>query len=110
MDYSLYTWNSNWNKAEIALALLWAMRLDACGTHNAEECRNHALDFLHYFHGLNPLNMCYLTHADLAGGKHGVWQPFLVWFNDFWDQRKVRTYSGKPVSVKDPLVAVFHGH
>jgi hypothetical protein len=103
MDYSLYLWNSNWDKAEEALALLWGARLKACGFHSAEECRNHAEDFLHYFHGLNPLNMFYMTHADLAGGKHGVWQPSQVWFNDSRNPAKMRRFSGKPVSIIDPL-------
>ena len=109
MDVSLYSWNSNWNKAEEALVLLWGARLKACGFHSPEECRNHAEDFLHYFHGLNPLNMFYMTHADLAGGKHGVWQPSQVWFNDSQNPVKVRRFSGKPVSVVGPLWPYFNG-
>jgi len=109
MDASLYVWNSNWNKAEVALALLWAARLDACGSHSAAECRDHAEDFLHYFHGLNPLNMFYMTRADLAGGKHGVWQPTQVWFNDSKNPAAMRRYAGKPASVVDPLWPYFNG-
>ena len=109
MDYSLYSWNSNWNKAEEALALLWGARLNACGSHSPEECRNHSEDFLHYFHGLNPLNMFYMTHSDLAGGKHGVWQPSQVWFNDSQNLAKVRRYSGKPASAADPLWPYLNG-
>ena len=41
----------------------------ATGSHTAAECRRHALDLLHYFHGQNPLSMVYPDQHGLSRGR-----------------------------------------
>jgi hypothetical protein len=109
MPWWLYSWNSNWFKADVAQDLLWAADLGATGAHSAQACREHALQMLHYLHGANPLNMCYLSHADALGAKHGAWRIFNVWFGYYDDATSRARYIGKPAALDDPLYPYVSG-
>lgn len=109
MPSQYYSWNSNWHKADCGQLLLWADRLGATGSHGNEECRRHALGFLHYLHGLNPLNMTYLTHASALGAQHGSWRIYNMWFGNQRDPLSSASFIGKPSGEPDPLYPYFAG-
>ncbi|MFO7869271.1 MAG: glycoside hydrolase family 9 protein [Bacteroidales bacterium] len=55
--------------------------------------------YIHYFHGVNPLNMCYLTNMNSYGAKHSVSQLYHEWFkhgSEKWDQAGVSEYGPAP--------------
>ena len=94
-----YHWGSNSTRAGHGVFLLHAARLGATGLHTAAECRRHAQDFLHYFHGQNPLNMIYLTNMASRGGEHSSWQLFHNWFGQSQSAHSRSNYVGKPPSI-----------
>lgn len=80
-----YTWGSNQLKSEWANLLLYAIKLNVNPANNARY-RELAEEYLHYFHGRNPLSEVYLTNmgpkgANLGGDK-SVMQPYHSWFGD----------------------------
>ncbi|HVZ80996.1 MAG TPA: glycoside hydrolase family 9 protein [bacterium] len=99
----MYSWGSNQHKADAAFELYLAGRLGTTGSHTPAQCLSHAEDFLHYFHGLNPLNMVYLTNTESMGAKHCLWHVFLVWFGSYSNPECRSKFIGKPASVADPL-------
>ena len=109
IDSWRYTWNSNWNKAEIGIQLATAAQLNACGAHTPAQCLAHAEDFLHYLNGANPLNMCYMTNAASLGAGHGVWHYFNTWFGQYISAYSKSNFIGKPASVTDPLYPYTSG-
>jgi len=103
MLYYQYSWGSSQFKADTGMLLAWAAALGFTGSQSAAQCLAHAEDFLHYFHGANPLNMVYLTNTDAIGGKHCVWQVFNSWFGRYQTAASLANFIGKPASVADPL-------
>ncbi|WP_169334030.1 glycoside hydrolase family 9 protein [Cytophaga aurantiaca] len=58
-----------------------------------------AENYVHYIHGLNPLNQCYLTNMNKYGAEKSATQLFHSWFMDGsakWDQVGVSTYGPAP--------------
>jgi hypothetical protein len=109
MPGSSYHWGSNEVRAGQGVFLLQAARLGVTGSHTAGECRRHALDILHFFHGQNPLSMVYLTNMASAGGEHSSWQFFHNWFGQSQDLYSRSNYVGKPSSVVEPHYPYFGG-
>jgi hypothetical protein len=107
-DWS-YHWGSNGMRAGYGVFLTMAAKLGATGSHSADECRAHALDFLHFFHGQNPLNMVYLTNMSAFGGEHSSYQLYHAWFGDSWSASSSATYLGKPPQVVEPDYPYFKG-
>ena len=102
MPAASYHWGSNAMRAGRGVFLLQAARLGATGSHTAAECRGHALDILHFFHGQNPLSMVYLTNMASRGGEHSSWQFFHNWFGQSRSSYSRTRYVGKPASVVEP--------
>jgi endoglucanase len=109
MPRSSYHWGSNEIRAGQGVFLLQAARLGATGSHSAGECRRHALDILHFFHGQNPLSMVYLTNMASCGGEHSSWQFFHNWFGQSQNWYSRSRYVGKPSSVVEPHYPYFSG-
>jgi hypothetical protein len=109
MPVSSYHWGSNATRAGQGVFLLQAARLGATGSHTAGECRRHALDILHFFHGQNPLSMVYLTNMASRGGEHSSWQLFHNWFGQSESPYSRSKYVGKPSSVLEPHYPYFSG-
>jgi endoglucanase len=107
MPISSYHWGSNATRAGQGVFLLEAARLGATGSHTAAECRRHALDILHFFHGQNPLSMVYLTNMTSFGGEHSSWQFFHNWFGQSQSPYSRANYVGKPSSVLEPHYPYF---
>lgn len=72
-DYA-YHWGSNRVKANVGSANLLV------GDDDPSIAR--ALAHLHYFHGVNPLGMTYLTNMTGLGAERSVEQLFHYWFGD----------------------------
>ena len=104
-----YHWGSNQIRAGHGVFLLRAAQLGATGSRTAAECRRHALDLLHYFHGQNPLGMVYLTNMASFGGEHSSWQIFHDWFGQSRNAYSKSRYIGKPSSVVEPHYPYFDG-
>jgi len=58
-----------------------------------------AEQYIHYIHGFNPLNICYLTNMNPYGADKSATQIFHSWFaqgSSKWDQVGVSTYGPAP--------------
>jgi hypothetical protein len=104
-----YFWGSNIMRANYGLMLLTAARLGETGSHTADECEAHALDFLHFFHGQNALNMVYLTNMAALGGEHSSFQFYHAWFGDSHNTFSRNNFIGKPTAVVEPDYPYFKG-
>ena len=63
------------------------------------DSENAAEGYIHYLHGVNPLNMVYLSNMYEYGGDNCVNQFYHTWFDDesnLWDQVGVSTYGPAP--------------
>ncbi len=107
-DWS-YHWGSNAIRANYGLMLLTAVKIGETGNYSAQDCQQHAQDFLHFFHGQNPLNMVYLTNMAAVGGEHSSWQFYHAWFGDSRNSYSTTNFIGKPNSVNEPDYPYFKG-
>lgn len=104
-----YFWGSNNMRANYGLMLLTAAKLGETGSHSAAECRAHALEFLHFFHGQNPLSMVYLSNMAAHGGEHSSFQFYHAWFGDSHNTFSRTNFIGKPTSTVEPDYPYFKG-
>lgn len=107
-DWS-YHWGSNAMRAGYGVFLALAARLGATGSRTADDCRAHALDFLHFFHGQNPLSMLYLTNMSTFGGEHSSYQLYHAWFGASGSSSSSASFIGKPAAVVEPDYPYFKG-
>lgn len=84
-DFSYYWWGSNGQRAQRGELLLWAVELGLAPQRNGEFL-NGALEYLHYFHGRNPMDLVYLTNMGAdgvqAGAERSVTEIYHYWFGD----------------------------
>jgi len=104
-----YFWGSNNMRANYGLMLLTAARLGETGSHTADECEAHALNFLHFFHGQNPLSMVYLSNMVALGGEHSSFQFYHAWFGDSHNTFSRNNFIGKPTSIAELDYPYFKG-
>lgn len=94
-DWS-YHWGSNYQKANYALLNL---RYDRGGiaAWDSLSFRYKAEEQLHYFHGVNPLGLVYLSNMYAQGASRSVNEIYHSWFNDGtdWDHA-LQSPSGPP--------------
>ena len=60
---------------------------------------NAAIGYIHYIHGVNPLNMVYLSNMYRYGAENGVNEFYHSWFTDKstkWDRVGKSTYGPAP--------------
>lgn len=95
-----YVWGSNAIKSiqghMYASLALYGMSTSA---RTAKANLNAAANYLHYLHGVNPLNMVYLTNMSSLGAENSANQIFHSWFADgsaLWDSAKTSTYGPPP--------------
>ncbi len=78
-----YWWGCNQSKAELGYRAIFAAKL---GVDKSSDGAYYAAaeEYLHYFHGRNPLCLMYLTNMGAKGAKLGVGKscmsPFHTWF------------------------------
>lgn len=75
-----YCWGSNSVKSNWAGILIYAARLNVAPDRTAAY-RRAAAGYLHYIHGRNALNLCYLSNANSLGADRSVMKPYHTWFN-----------------------------
>ncbi|HPR32798.1 MAG TPA: glycoside hydrolase family 9 protein, partial [Prolixibacteraceae bacterium] len=93
-----YTWGSNRNKACKANMFLDLDFFDV-DTSKAEDARHSALGYIHYLHGVNPLNIVYLSNMYRYGAENCVNEFYHSWFTDGsakWDRVGESTYGPAP--------------
>lgn len=86
MEESMYHWGSNSVRAQVS-NINYDMITYSVDVANAEDYKQKAEEVLHYFHGVNPLNICYLSNMYSYGGDFCVNEFFHSWFSDGsdWD-------------------------
>ncbi len=94
---SVYVWGSNSTKARKALMFTDYVHHNVNAALNDDALRA-AERYVHYIHGLNPLNFCYLSNMYDYGADQGVTQFYHTWFADEsdWDITGVSKYGPAP--------------
>jgi endoglucanase len=93
-----YTWGSNATKARVGLVLHSFVKYGITGAPE-EEVLAAAESYLHYFHGVNPLGLVYLTNMGAFGAERSASQIFHTWFangSPTWDSVGESTYGPAP--------------
>ncbi len=82
-----YVWGSNSTKCRKALMYLNYATFGIDESKNGDALRA-AERYIHYLHGVNPLNLCYLSNMKDYGAENGVNEFFHSWFSDGtdWDR------------------------
>ena len=95
-DWS-YHWGSNFPKSGFALLNKLLVKYEINPT-NAANYDRKALEQLHYFHGVNPNGLVYLSNMYSLGGDRCVNEIYHTWFNDgtIWDHSLNSTYGPPP--------------
>lgn len=88
-----YTWGSNNTKGGQANIFLNMIHFDL-DAENTEVYRAAAAGYIHYFHGLNPNNLVYLTRMEAYGGENSCQEMYHSWFGDgtAWDNNPPPAY------------------
>lgn len=81
-----YVWGSNATKARKGLMFTDYEKYELNASQHADALRA-AERYVHYIHGVNPLNFCYLSNMKDFGADQGVTQFYHTWFADGspWD-------------------------
>ncbi len=93
-----YGWGSNSLKALQGLIFTDLIHYNIESAKN-EEALQAAETFIHYLHGVNPLNFVYLSNMYGYGGDSGVNEFYHTWFangNALWDRVGTSTYGPPP--------------
>ncbi len=75
-----YCWGSNSVKSGWGSVLVLASHFVGEGG-KAEVYRRAAAGYMHFIHGRNALNLCYLTNAGSLGASRSAMKPYHTWFN-----------------------------
>jgi endoglucanase len=91
-----FHWGSNAPRANIGNTNLDMLRYNLDSA-NANAYRQRALEILHYFHGVNPLGLMYVSNMRAAGSENSADEFYHSWFADGtkWD-RVTPTTPGPP--------------
>ena len=92
-----YVWGSNGTKSRKGLMFMDCINYDINSTNNSNAFRA-AERYIHYIHGVNPLNFCYLSNMYDYGADHGVNEFYHTWFSDGtdWDNVQNDLYGPAP--------------
>ncbi|MGB0424292.1 MAG: glycoside hydrolase family 9 protein, partial [Flavobacteriales bacterium] len=95
-DWS-YHWGSNMPKAMTGVLNL-LINQSEIDQNNADYYQNRAEDHLHYFHGVNPNDLVYLSNMYSYGAEHCVNEIYHTWFHDGseWDNALASLYGPPP--------------
>lgn len=92
-----YIWGSNSAKARIG-SLYLNMLVNDLYAENEAYYKEAASGYLHYLHGVNPLNLTYLSSMGEAGAENSIKEIYHAWFGDgtIWDNADNTTYGPPP--------------
>ncbi len=95
-----YVWGSNGTKSKQGNIYHNLITYDISPTTEIEtNFKNLAARYIHYLHGVNPLNFCYLTNMNSRGASKSVTEVYHEWFqegSEKWDKAGVSTYGPAP--------------
>ena len=85
----MYHWGSNNPKANLGNLCHLFIKYNVAPEYN-DEMAQRASEQLHYFHGINPLGLVYLSNMYGYGGDRCADEIYHTWFNDgtIWDDAK----------------------
>src|SRR5205085_4462596 len=92
-----YVWGSNQVKAMQGNTLYDIITYNVDGTLNADAARG-AERYIHYVHGVNPLQIVYLSNMNAYGAVKSVTRFYHSWFQkgSDWDTAGVSKYGPPP--------------
>lgn len=93
-----YTWGSNAVKSHKGNMFMNVVSFDLDPSKN-DEAYEAGLTYVNYIHGLNPLNMVYLSNMYRYGAENCVNEFYHTWFQDGstkWDRVGESTYGPAP--------------
>lgn len=93
-----YTWGSNSVKAGKAL-MFWNLLSYNVDADLKDKVEDAGLGYVHYFHGVNPLNMTYLSNMYKYGAENCVNEFYHSWFTNGsskWDRVGESVYGPAP--------------
>ena len=91
-----YTWGSNTFKARQAMLL---DNIEFYNLSGNSQFKDAAEGYLHYFHGVNPNDICFLSNMNQSGAEKSVNSFYHAWFTDgnaLWDEVGVSVYGPPP--------------
>ena len=92
-----YHWGSSSSRASMAnLNLIF--KKYGINTSNTSSYGLRAKEILHYFHGVNPLDIVYLSSMSAYGAENSLKEIYHTWFHDGsqWDNADITTYGPAP--------------
>jgi endoglucanase len=93
-----YTWGSNAQKGAQG-NMYYNMNYFNLDPARNQDARNAALGYIHYIHGVNPLNIVYLSNMYQYGGDNCVNEFYHTWFcngSAKWDRVGTSLYGPAP--------------
>lgn len=94
-----YNWGSNQYKSNYG-NLFWELNQYAIdNASNNELYLKASEEYLHYIHGVNPMQLVYLTNMSSYGAEKSVNEMYHTWFSDGsakWDRVGTSTYGPPP--------------
>ena len=76
-----YTWSSNAMKAQWVMLPIWGVKLQTNPSMTDTYLRL-AEEYVHYYHGRNPLGWTYITQAQIYGADKPITRIYHGWFHD----------------------------
>lgn len=93
-----YNWGSNQYKSDYG-QFLWQMQFHNIETANNSRYFKAAEEYLHYIHGVNPLQFVYLSNMGSYGAENNIKEFYHSWFTNgsaLWDREGQSTYGPAP--------------
>ncbi|MDR1761613.1 MAG: glycoside hydrolase family 9 protein [Bacteroidales bacterium] len=93
-----YVWGSNGTKAKQG-AIFYNIAQYGIDEKLTTDAERYAEQYIHYLHGANPLNMCYLTNMSKYGSEQSSNTVYHAWFcygNKTWGEVGKSTYGPAP--------------
>lgn len=92
-----YTWGNNKQKCSVGL-MYYSLPMYKVGSSRNDDAIAAAEHYLHYIHGVNPMNLVYLSNMYQSGGDNCVNQFYHGWFYEGteWDEYGKSKYGPAP--------------
>lgn len=92
-----YHWGSSNSRANMG-NLNMIFKKYGINTSNSSSYGLRAKEILHYFHGVNPLDIVYLSNMSAYGAENSLKEIYHFWFQDGsqWDNADITTYGPAP--------------
>jgi endoglucanase len=93
-----YNWGSNQYKSDYG-NFLWQLQYRNLEAANNTVYLKAAEEYLHYIHGVNPLQFVYLSNMSSYGAENNIKEFYHSWFTNgssLWDREGVSTYGPAP--------------